>query len=108
MSAGAARRNMPQLQTGLHRVQTIRVLFNHRVDQNFARNAFHFRLRFGQRQRITQRDLEVLSLSNLFNTLILHLAQSAVNGLALRVQDGGAERNVDVCLHPPDYTGMWL
>jgi hypothetical protein len=56
------------------RFQSIRVLFNHGVYEDFAGNSLHLQLRFRQGKRVAEGQDEILALADIFNTAILHLS----------------------------------
>jgi len=75
------------------------VFLNHRIGQNFPRDAFDLGLRLGLAQVAVQRELEIFPLPNIAEALVAHLFQRALDGFALRVQDTLFERDVDIGFH---------
>jgi hypothetical protein len=79
--------------------ELVRVLFDHRIGEDFARDALNFSTSGVGPQTVGERQLEVLALAHCGHVGIADLAQGIVDGLALRVQDRCLERDVDMCLH---------
>ena len=74
-------------------------LFDHRIGQHFSRNALHFRLGSRGVERIAEFEHKIFALAYVFDSLVLHLPESTVDGLPLRVEDCLLERHVDMSLH---------
>jgi hypothetical protein len=74
-------------------------LFNDRIGEYFASDAFDFRLRLLAVEGGIQGELEIFSLADFFKALITHLLESAMDGLALGIEHSLLERNVDVGGH---------
>ena len=73
-------------------------LFNHRIREDLARHALDLAL--GRRfVHSVEGDLEVLALPDIGDPLISHLAERTVNGLALGIENGLLERDVNVGFH---------
>lgn len=75
-------------------------LFDDRVGQDFACHLLDFGLSFILRESAVQADLEILALANVVQTLVAHFVESALNGLALGIQNALLEGDVNVGLHP--------
>lgn len=56
------------------RFQSVRVLFNYGVYEDFAGNSLHLQLRLWQCQRVAEGQHEILALSDIFDAAILHLS----------------------------------
>ena len=80
-------------------LNSIREFFDHRVSENLFRDSLDLGFGAGFIQATVERDLKKLALANSVNTLITHLFERAVDGLALRIKDGGLEHDGNVGLH---------
>src|SRR5205823_2778274 len=78
--------------------QLVTELFNHRISQHLAGNALHLRLGCGFIASVKY-DFEILALPHILHAFVAHLAQRAVDSLALRIEHGFLERHVNVSLH---------
>lgn len=58
----------------LYKIQAVGVLLDDWIHENLPCNPLHFTLRFRQRQRIAEPDLEILPLAYILHVLILHLS----------------------------------
>src|SRR4051795_6855919 len=72
---------------------------DHRIAEYFFRHALDFGLRSGLIESAIQRDLKVLALPDLAHALVTHLVERAMDGLALRIEDGLLQRDVNVGFH---------
>jgi hypothetical protein len=73
--------------------------FDNRISQDFASHAPNFRFRFRTSQSTVKCELKVLTLANLFQALVAHFLQSAVDCLSLRIQNALLQRNINVSFH---------
>src|SRR6266496_1806773 len=62
-------------------------LLNHRVGQDIARDALDLTLRLIFGKTAVERDFEVFTLAHVLQSLVAHLIQSALDGLALGVEN---------------------
>ena len=76
-------------------------LFDYRIGENFARHALHFGARRIAVEAAVERELKVLALANIGHSLVTHLGQCALNGLALRIKNAFLHRDVNVGFHVP-------
>src|SRR5579871_3590515 len=79
--------------------------FDDRICQNFPGDALDFgvcRRRIGE-ECIIQGELEVLSLTNVSDTLIVHATQRTGNRLTLRVEHRALQRDIHMRFHRVDY-----
>ena len=74
-------------------------LFDNRVREHFAGDAFYFGVSRGFVQRVGQSKHKILTLPHAVNSLILHLPERIVNGLPLRIEDGLLRSDIDMSLH---------
>src|SRR5712692_8926371 len=74
-------------------------LFYHRVGQNVAGDAHHFGFGFRPGQAAVERELEILPLADLLQSLISHSLKSTLDGFSLGIQHALLERNVYVSFH---------
>jgi hypothetical protein len=74
-------------------------LFYHRVGQNVAGDAHHFGFGFRPVQAAVERELEILPLADLLQSLISHSLKSTLDGFSLGIQHALLERNVYVSFH---------
>src|ERR1700683_1247972 len=74
-------------------------LFHDWVGENFSGDAFDLRLRLLAVQPPLQRKFEILALADLFQTLIAHLLERALDGFALRIENAFLQRDVNVGFH---------
>jgi hypothetical protein len=72
------------------------IILNHGITQNIARNRIQIFARI-------ERDLEKLSLPDIFNALMPQAVQGGANRLALRIEYGLFEGYVDACFHWKPY-----
>jgi len=72
---------------------------NHRIGENLASNPLNLGMGRSRIERVGQSNYKIFSLPHVLNTLVLHLPKSAVDGLALRVQNRLLERDIDMSLH---------
>jgi len=77
----------------------IRKFLNHRIGEHFFGNPLDFSLGGVFVQAAIQVQFKKLALAHCVHAFIAHLLERAVNGLALRIKDGGLEHDCDVCLH---------
>ena len=82
-------------------LNAIRVLFYNGVGQDFAGDPLNLLTRGRCRKALIQREGEVFALADGSDIAKPYLAQSIVDGLALRVQDRCLQRDIDMCLHHP-------
>jgi hypothetical protein len=68
------------------------VILDHGITQNVARNGLQILTRI-------ERDLKKFALSDIFDSLMPEAVQRGANSLALGVEDGLLERDVDACFH---------
>jgi hypothetical protein len=73
--------------------------FDDRISQDFASHAPNFCFRFRPGQSAVQRQFEVLTLANLFQALVAHFLESALDRLSLRIQNALLQRNIYVSFH---------
>jgi hypothetical protein len=73
--------------------------FDNRISQDFASHAPNFRFRFRTSQSTVKCELKVLTLANLFQALVAHFLQSALDRLSLRIQNALLQRNINVSFH---------
>lgn len=82
-------------------LNAVRELFDDGVGKDLAGNALDQGFRIGGRQAICEGKREILALANGFNLRESYLAKGVVNGLTLRIEHRGLQRNVDMSLHHP-------
>ena len=75
------------------------VLFDYGIGEHFAGDPVDFGARRGRIKSVSKSQYEVFALTNVFNSLVLHLYKSMVNRLPLRIEDGLLEGYVDMSLH---------
>lgn len=73
--------------------------FNHRVGEHLFGDALDFGLGGCFVEAAVEGDLKELALADAAHALVTHLFERAVNGLALRIKDGGFEHDGDVGFH---------
>src|SRR5580700_7998968 len=73
--------------------------FDNRISQDFASHAPNFGFRFRTSQSTVKYELKVLTLANLFQALVAHFLQSALDRLSLRIQNALLQRNIYVSFH---------
>ena len=78
---------------------TITVLFNHRIRQDFAGNLFHLGLSRRSVQTLLEGEDKVLTLPHIGDILVLHPRQGIRNGLPLCVEHRTFQRDIDIGLH---------
>lgn len=81
------------------------VFFDHRIGQHFTSDLVHLGFGGCLIQAGIKRQNEVFALPDGRYAGQGKTAQGVCNGLALGVQDGGFQRNVDMRLHLLDYSG---
>jgi hypothetical protein len=76
-------------------------LFDHGVGEDLAGDTFDFKLRLRGvlRQRVVECELEVFSLADVGDSVVLHAAERASNGLALGIEHGPLQCYVYMRLH---------
>lgn len=74
-------------------------LFDHRIGEHVARDSLYLGMGGGSIDVVGQAKYEIFSLSHIFDSLIAHLVQRAVNGLTLRVENRLLQRDIDMSLH---------
>jgi hypothetical protein len=74
-------------------------LFDYRIGEDFASDAFHLKLlsRFGV--PIFERQEKVFALADIGDAFIFHAAESVGDCFALSVKDRAFERDIDMGLH---------
>src|SRR5580698_4329368 len=74
-------------------------LFNDGIGQHFTGDPLNFSLCLSRRESPVQSELKIFPLAHTLQTLVAHLLQRALNGLALGVEHAFLERNVDIGCH---------
>ena len=73
--------------------------FNHRIGEHVFGDSLHLGLCGVFVQAAIQVQFKEFALAHRPYAFITHFFKRAVNGLALRIEDGGLEHNCDVSLH---------
>jgi hypothetical protein len=76
-------------------------LFDDGVAEDVASDAFDFGIGGVGGKGAVEGEEEVFALADIGYALIVHAGEGVADGLALGVEDGGLERDVDMCLHCP-------
>ena len=76
-------------------------LFDDGVGEDLAGDAFHFELGLGwiAGERVVEGELEVLSLAHVGDAVVLHAAEGSSDGLALGIENGPLQSDVNMRLH---------
>src|SRR5580700_3305425 len=77
----------------------ISILFDDRVGEDLAGDAVDLRFGFGLAEFAVERKLEIFALAHIPQSLVAHLLQRALDGLALWIQDTLLERHINVSSH---------
>lgn len=80
-------------------LNSVREFFDHWVGKHLFGDALHLGLGSGFVELAVEGDLKELALADAANALVTHFLERAVNGLALRIKDGGLEHDGNVGLH---------
>src|SRR5262249_49398026 len=80
-------------------LEPVRELLDHRVGEHFAGDALDLGLGGRLVHAAIQGELKELALANRAHALVAHLAERAMDGFALRIEDGGLEHDSNVSLH---------
>jgi len=72
---------------------------DHRIGEYLAGDSGNLGLGPGSVQAAIERELEELALADVVHTLVAHLAERALDGLALGIEHGLLQRDVNVSLH---------
>jgi hypothetical protein len=75
--------------------------FDNGIGEDFAGNALNLRPRGLLIEIICKRQSEILALADSRDVCESDLSKCVVDGLALRIEDGSLQRNVDMRLHYP-------
>ena len=73
--------------------------FDDWIGEHVLGNLFDLSLGAAGIEGIVEGNDEVFSLPNVPNAFILHLLERTMDGLSLRIQDRGLQRDVDMSLH---------
>jgi hypothetical protein len=88
------------MQTNVLGVQELdSVFFDHRIREHFVCNRFNILPRLFAVNHAGQSDIEKLALTHVYDALIAKSVERGAHGLALRIQDGGFQRNKDAGCH---------
>jgi len=74
-------------------------LFDHGIGENVASDSLYFGVGRSGIDVVGQPEHEILSLPHVFNSLVAHLVQGAVDGLTLRIENRLLQRDIDMSLH---------
>lgn len=76
-------------------------LFDDGIGEDFAGDALDFGAGGVWSEGVIEGEEEVFALADGGYALVVHAGEGVADGLALGVEDGGLERDVDMCLHCP-------
>ena len=79
--------------------QFVSKFLDNRIGEHFAGNALHFGFDLVLLEARLQSQEKILALAYVLYSLVVHLLQRALNGLALRIKNRGLESDVNVSLH---------
>ena len=74
-------------------------LLDHRICENFTRNSFDLVACDGGFDVVLKGEEKVLTLTDIVDTAVFHAAEGIGYGLALCIEDGSFERDIDMGLH---------
>ena len=74
-------------------------LFNHRIGEHIAGDSLYFGVGRCRIKAVSQPQHKIFSLPHVFDSLVEHFFQGAVDGLPLRVENRLLQRDIDMSLH---------
>src|ERR1039457_5691301 len=81
------------------------ILFNHRVRQHLMRDGFHVLLRLLPGHTVRDGDVEKLALAHVGDGGVPQSRQRGADGLALRIEHGGFQRDIYASFHETTIRG---